>query len=329
MRPAGTRATSGAIAALLLPTIAAAQATGAFGSITARALNSPSGYIDHSGNGLVATLAKGNMKIQFPPPAAPTNPNYLWINAAPGGAPDAHNGVDLYVVGVDGQYASTEILDYSGTSANTGTYPSLDLETYGCSRTRGACAVPAGQITGAVFSAALNGAGDPADAALVFLATENQTPTHNGMGLQWWYTPNGSKNYAVGAGVSQGGNGGFTVGGAAVADLGPGTLDAASTIASSTHFTTRGPHGVVRSCGTSPVFEGGTDQAGRITVGAGATSCTYDFSTAWGGPPICLVQTYKAPAPTTYVSDQQAGHFTVTFSAPFSGSFQYICMGVG
>ncbi len=194
--------------------------------------------------------------------------------------------------------------------------------------------VKKGEGIGGFWGAAYDGRGDPVDAGLTFLATETQTTTFNGMDAEIWYTPNGSTALTEGFAVSTGGLGGVTVGGGtspghAPADLGNGTIDAADSIVTMNHFRTMGGHGTITGCGASATFARGTDQAGVITTGGGVTSCTYNFAKTWGAPPVCMVQIYKAARPTPFVSNELATSITVSFSASFNGTFQYICMGVG
>ena len=111
-------------------------------------------------------------------------------------------------------------------------------------------------------------------------------------------------------------------------DLGTGTLNVADSITTANHLRTIGAQGAVTACGTGPRFNGGTDQAGQITTGGAVTTCTLNYATTWGSPPICMVQVFNAPTPTAYVSAQSATALQVSFSAPFNGAFQYICMGV-
>jgi len=167
--------------------------------------------------------------------------------------------------------------------------------------------------------------------SLMFIATETQTPEKNGVDAEIWYTPSGSTALTLGLSVNSGGLGGVTVGGvhrpgSGPPDLGPGTLNAADSIVTMNHFSTSGGHGAVTACGAAR-FIRGTDQAGAIATRSGATSCTYTFAKAWKAPPVCMVQVVGAASPTTFVTSEEPASLTVSFSAPFNGVFQYLCMG--
>ena len=191
-------------------------------------------------------------------------------------------------------------------------------------------AVGPGEIVGGYFGAAFVGSSDPVDAGMMFLTTEAQTATHNGMNLVLSYTPNGSTALTTGLAVSSHGAGGVTIGdehvSGPISDLGNGTLHAAKSIATGEHFTSMGAAPGVSSCGARAAVSG-TDAAGMVSTGASATSCAVTFAKAYASTPVCIAQTYANAAPVTFVSGLSPTGFTVGFSAPLSGAFSYICMG--
>jgi uncharacterized protein YaiE (UPF0345 family) len=196
-------------------------------------------------------------------------------------------------------------------------------------------AVLSGESIGGLAADPYDGTSDATTAGIGFATTENQVhDTHHGTDVVISYTPNnaGSNKRYDGITISHSGHGGVTVGDTGYqsppTDLGSGTLNVVSDVMTGGHFRTDGNHGSLSSCGASANFNGGTDQAGQISVGPGVTSCTYTFNTAWAAAPVCIAQTYQAATPTTYVTSQSGSSFTVNFSAAFTGAFEYICMGI-
>ena len=252
---------------------------------------------------------------------------YQVIGLNPRGTVSPRNNVGLQIVGPGpGENNVVDAFSYNGTSQ----YVAERYNTIGSKFTP----VLKGENIGGYLGAAFDGAGDPADAGLMFLATENQTPTANGVDAEIYYTPNGSTALTQGLAVSRGGLGGVTVGrvdhsGQGPADLGNGTVNAADSIVTGNHFRTMGDHGSISACGATPNFAGGTDQAGMIVTGGEVKSCTYNFARTWSAPPICMVQVFRAATPTPFITNQLATSITVSFSAPFNGTFQFMCMGIG
>ncbi len=84
------------------------------------------------------------------------------------------------------------------------------------------------------------------------------------------------------------------------------------------------------SCGTSPsVAAGSTDNAGQITLGAGAPkACRMAFNTAFPNAAFCTVTPASAYAGSFYLSAQGKSGFTLTLGTGTSGAaFNYICAG--
>ncbi len=256
---------------------------------------------------------------------------YQVINASPLGTVSPRNNVGLQIIGPAPNASENNVVD----AFAYGSPAQYDAERYDWNGTSFQ-PVKKGENIGGYWGEAFTGAGggDPADAGYIFIATEDQTPTHNGVSASIWYTPNGSTGLKEGFGVSTGGNGGGTVGGTNVVgseppDLGNGTIDAADSIVTQNHFRTTGGHGAISACGTSPIFVAGTDQAGVITTGGLVSACTYTFAKTYGAAPICMVEIQHAATPGVFISGDHATNITVSFVAPFSGSFQYMCIGVG
>ena len=160
--------------------------------------------------------------------------------------------------------------------------------------------------------------------------------SNEGAGAYLFYTPNGSTGLLPGLTLSAGGLGGVSVGSTNVTipsdvptDLGNGTINAASDIATAGHFRSIGNHGAVSACGTSPSFAGGNDQAGNILAGSGGvTACTYTFAKTYGATPVCLAQVNTTIRAALISGSGTA--VTFGFSADISGlNFSYICMGIG
>ena len=194
-------------------------------------------------------------------------------------------------------------------------------------------------VGGFLGAAQMTTGSDPVDAGMLLFTTEAQTAGHNGMGLELDYTPNGSTALTRGLSVSPQGKGGVTIGGGyanaepyqyhAPADLGPGTLHAADSIATGNHIRSDGPTPKLSSCGAATTVAGSTDVKGRITNGTGVTSCTVNFAKAYeaGSLVVCLVQDYGASALGPYLSSSSRASFTVSWPARYAGSWSYICAG--
>ncbi len=190
---------------------------------------------------------------------------------------------------------------------------------------------------------AFDGTSTNCNAGLNGFTTETQVHGSNeGSGTFLFYTPNGSTGLLPGLTLSAGGKGGVSVGSTNViiptnvpTDLGNGTINAASDIATGGHFEARAASAPsAGSCGTSPSIAG-SDQAGYVTLGSSVTSCAINFGTSWknasgsASTPVCQVQLYNATAPTIALSSKSATSISVNFGAGYSGVWSYICMGVG
>ena len=178
-----------------------------------------------------------------------------------------------------------------------------------------------------------DGVSDANTASIGAYTTEVQSNSGgaHGTGVTITYTPNGAganKRY-TGITISHGGNGGVTVGDTGYqtppTDLGSGTLNVVSDIATSQHFRSLGPKPTLSACGTGGSVVVGTDNAGLVTVGAGVTACTVNFASSWS--PICVVTMKSNTSPLVDVDSISTSGFTVKFSAAYSGSFYYICQG--
>ncbi len=307
-------ATAAAIAALLLPGLSSAQVTSVFGrtgAVTAMANDYTCAKVTNC-----ASTASG---------VANTFTGVQTINTGGNPTPGFKNDTVLGLVTADGHYTSIDIIAITGSSSSSGSYGGIQTEAYGCS-TGSLCAVPNQQITAAYSSAAYNGMGsDPTDASVLMRATETQTTTHNGMDVEFWYTPNGSTAFTQGAALSQGGSGGFTVGSSSVSDLGSGTIDAAGSIATGNHFRSRGSAPTLSTCGTGSTVTG-TDAAGEVINGSSITSCTVTFASAYSSAPVCIVQDYSNATPTIYLTSFTTTGFKATWSANYNGVWFYICM---
>jgi hypothetical protein len=259
-------------------------------------------------------------------PAALNAPNTFTqiqsIVGNPEGRPSYKNDTWLGVTGPDDAYTTISIIAFGG---KTGAYPGLHLERY--DGTKAAIApVAAGAIIGAVAGDAWNGKGDTTNSALTFITTEGQTPLRNGTGLNLWYTPNGSTAFTLGAGLSQGGRGGFTVGDDKVPDLGPGTVNASAGVATEGHFRSRGPAPRLSACGSGSTLDG-ADGAGQVANGGAVGSCAVTLAKAYESAPVCIVQNYANPTPAPFLTSFSPAGFTVSWSAPYSGVWFYICQG--
>jgi hypothetical protein len=200
-------------------------------------------------------------------------------------------------------------------------------------------AVQNGEPIGYYAFVPLDGSSNSNTGGLAAQATENMDNAtgHHGTSLQLQYTPNAAganKFRYVGITISNGGNGGVTVGDDGTGshqtpptDLGKGTLHVADSVVSGNHFSSDGAAPTVSSCGTSPSV-GGTDNVGQVSVG-GATSCTVNFHTAWANAPICIVQTKANATPVAYVSSVSTTKFVFSLSASLTGGVYYICQGLG
>jgi hypothetical protein len=199
----------------------------------------------------------------------------------------------------------------------------------------------------AIFGgSAYNGASNNTIGGMQVFTTENMSSTHNGGGVSiyaFMNGPNGSRKPAIS--VNAGGKGAVIIGATSVAplvgpvDSGYGTLHVAGDVYTDAHYMTYPARSqpTLPSCGVSPRYLRGADQAGAITTGTGGpTSCRIHFVNTWKSPvgtpssPVCMAQVFGTSTPTAFVSSETSTDLTVNFSAPASGvTFQYICMGVG
>ena len=258
---------------------------------------------------------------------------YQVVNVSNHGAFSPRIGVAYQAVG---SLANSENNLFDGFSINGWTQ--YVAERYDADGMGNILPVQAWEVVGLFAAAALDGSGgpgtgDPLDSAVEYVATENQTSTHNGMSLYLDYTPNASTALTLGLAVSPQGAGGVTVGGtrgngsaySGPSDLGPGTINTSDSIATANHFRSTGSAPTVSSCGSSPSITG-TDVAGIVGVG-GNTACTITFAKAYASSPICIVQTQNNASPVTFVASESTTALTVNFSSSLNGGWAYICQG--
>lgn len=198
--------------------------------------------------------------------------------------------------------------------------------------------VGANEVVGGFLGAAqLDTGSDPADAGMLLYTTEAQTKTHNGMGLELDYTPNGSTALTRGLSVSPQGRGGVTVGGGyghnnpyrykAPADLGPGTLHVADSVVTGNHLASDGPRPTLETCGSGATIKG-TDAAGQVTNGGPIKSCIVRFAKPYASDVVCIIQDYASPTPIAYLTRFGPWGFEASWSSPFKGGWFYMCQGV-
>jgi hypothetical protein len=80
----------------------------------------------------------------------------------------------------------------------------------------------------------------------------------------------------------------------------------------------------IGTCGTGTVTAGSTDNAGEVTS-TGATTCTVNFSAAWGAVPFCTV-TDETTAAALRISAISASAFTVA-NLTSGDKFMWMCFG--
>ncbi len=253
------------------------------------------------------------------------------IVANGGGTPSYKNDTWLGITGPDGAFTTLDIVAFE---SGAGVYPGLQLELYGCSKTK-FCPVPRGKVVGAVSGNAWNGKGDTTDAGLLFRTTEDQTPTANGMGAELWYTPTGSTAFLEGMALNRGGLGGVTIGkpqGGSAGDAGAGTLNVQKAIyldgepvvvARAGHIqapATKGP----KACGG--VAEGSTDNAGEVSNGSPVTSCALTFRTAWNRRPFCTATAQGPGAGEVWLTELGPGGFVFNSARAFAGAWTFTCL---
>ncbi len=268
-------------------------------------------------------------QVRAGPSAAKPLTEVQTIHTGPGGVPSYKNDTVLGLMAPSGHYTTLDIIAYTGQRTAGGAYGGIQTEVYGCTNAAG-CTVPGGQVSAAYAAAAFNGVGDTTDAATLMMTTEAQTPKHNGMDVEFWYTPNGSTAFTKGAALSPGGAGGFVIGEPAAGDLGKGTLDVQDTVAVGNHLRSTGAAPSLSACGAGAGFAPGSnsnDVRGEVSNGAGVSSCTVTFHRAYASPQTCIVQDYANATPIAFVSSLSLSSFTVSWPASYSGTWSYICMG--
>jgi len=302
-----------------LHTIATITSTAAAGTI---------GTSDASANLCINNIQSGTASLPATPVFCLNQAGYLALAYNVQGSPSPKYGTALEITGPDGVGTTLDMFAFDNAA---GAYPGLQLELFGCTKAS-ICAVPNNKYVGTVAFAAWNGTGDTDDAAVLAKTTEAQTPSHNGMDMEFWYTPNGSTSFTLGAALSPGGNGGFVIG--STTDLGAGTLDTAGQIATAglqvvePSFHLRGMWG-----GGAPTVSNGSltsgsgDNAGELTGGSAVTSVTVTFNRGWSHRPFCTVipegnvagTVYISPAPTT-------SSFTINSTSAYNGGYMYTCL---
>ena len=191
-------------------------------------------------------------------------------------------------------------------------------------------AVRSGEPIGTYSFEPYDGVSDATTAGIVAAATETQVhDTHHGTDLIFSYTPNanGPAKRIQGMAISPGGAGGVVVGspsGGTKGDLGAGALNVADSIATGSHFRSRGSAPTLSSCGAGPSITG-TDAAGAVTTAASTSSCTIAFAKAYTSAPICIVQTYAQPGPVAFLTRHTTSRITVSWPTAFRGTFFYLC----
>lgn len=190
------------------------------------------------------------------------------------------------------------------------------------------------EVVGTYGFSPFDGSSDGDTAGIGADATETQvTGSNHGTRLVLGYTPNADNNLRYfGLTLSYGGQGGATIGDTGYQvpppDLGKGTLDVASSVATGNHFSGVGGTPTLSSCGATPSISG-TDNNGVITV-SGITSCLVTFHTIWTvNGPTCIVQIKGSPTPTAYVVSNTQNVVTIGTSASYTGKIEYICQGNG
>lgn len=196
-------------------------------------------------------------------------------------------------------------------------------------------AVKLSESIGAYTWEPFDGVSDGNTAQILGVATEDQAnDTNHGTGIYFFDTPNaqGSSTRFIALCLNPGGLGGVTVGEGASfqscpTDPGRNNLKVAGTVSTLNHFRSQGPTPTVGTCGTGPSISG-TDVAGSVTTGTGSpTACTITFATAFTAAPICQAQVKANATPTAYVLGTSTTGVVVNFSAGFTGTFTYICLG--
>jgi hypothetical protein len=336
------------LSALLMPALASAQVTsfnGRTGAVTPATGDYVCSQVTNCGPTNTANTWGGSQLFADGPVInggywnGGTHGQVTTINTSGFGLSNPPNSTILYMRGPDGVGAMEDIFVYTGSmSANT-VSPTVLQQTRSGTNNGGFVACPKGQWTSQWGAKTFNGVSETSDAYLITMCTEDHTSTANGMGYEFLYKPNGASNAMEAMAISREGLGGVTIGnvdsGTSLPhsqpyDLGPGTLNAASDIASGGHFKSIvNAYPTLSSCGSGPSVAGGSDQAAAIVTGGSVSSCTINFHSSYGSSPICVVTMYNTASSTPYVTSLLPTSFTVAFSNPFSGVFLYVCMGLG
>lgn len=107
-----------------------------------------------------------------------------------------------------------------------------------------------------------------------------------------------------------------------------GTMDEHLRLDQLGHLISLGSAPAASSCGTSPsVTATSTDNAGKVTIGSGATtSCTVTFAAAYASAPACTVSGDNTAV--TYIATTTASVLTIISSADMASDvISYICLG--
>jgi len=119
-------------------------------------------------------------------------------------------------------------------------------------------------------------------------------------------------------------NGGFEAGATSGTDRGIGTITALKALMTGAAAPT------ASSCGTGPAVDSGSSSnAGKFTIGTGATACTLTFANAFTTNAYCTVTPLAQPAAVAnipYISAQSGTAFTVS-GGTASTAYQYTCGG--
>lgn len=92
------------------------------------------------------------------------------------------------------------------------------------------------------------------------------------------------------------------------------------------HVVSTGPTPTIGSCGTGPSLVG-NDNAGRVNVGSGVSSCSINFAQAWTNAPLCSISNATARVALKVVPTTTG--LTISAAANFAAStiLTYQCVG--
>ena len=183
------------------------------------------------------------------------------------------------------------------------------------------------------------GVSTPVDLALFRDSTSNlqlwiDQATANNQAISAHDITAGTSNTAGANFTVQGGQGtGTGAGGALIFQTAPAGVSGTAvnalatvlTLDSARHFISGGSAPALSVCGTTPAISG-TDTAGKITIGTGATtSCTATFNKAYTNAPACTIAGDNSAV--TYAATTTTTALTITSSANMASDVvSYICL---